>query len=477
MFRQKRPASGAAVLSLSPDLAEWFDGRGGRPSYGSAPVQGEGAGALVAAAEAAQAAAGTRRRPCVLVASAPLVHHQHLRLPPLGRRDLDQVLARRAAKAFGEDAGEVHYHALGSGSEAGGTDPQEPWTLLAMQRGPWNALFLQLRERGFRVRRAVSGRQAVIDAARVALQSPEQVAVILGVEPRAITLSLVRGATVLHQEAIEGDFLTNPAIASSLVHEVRSFIGYWKKESRGEQVGELVLFGMSPDRSRLLRTAFEAALDGVRVTSLPDGDESELAGRYAYFDAARRSGPLNPDLTPWLPPPRSALTAAGLVVLGLAAAAGWRIQGYLGERAAGLAADARSLEDEARELTTLNARNERARSRVDHLSACAERARQVAAAGIDTEGILGEALSAFHGRATLMDFDLRPTAAGAGFELVLGGRVDASPGRLLAALGGLKRSLEASGRFHSVELVLPDAVPSSGAPGELDFLVDTRLGG
>jgi hypothetical protein len=474
----RRFGSAPAAVHLCADHAEWLDDAGPAVRYGTAPVEGRGAAALVAAVEGARKAAGAPRRPLVLALQDGLVAFALHAVPPLGRKDLRDVLARKAARALACEPDDAVFAAFAPPSVGAAPGTQEPWCVTALRRAEITALCLRLRDRGFAVRRVVAGRQAALQAALSAAGPTAGATMVVVVGPTALTISLCRGSAVLNQDVIEGDLRANPGLASSLIQQAKSVVGYWRKESRGEHVEELVLFGLYDERALLLKHAFEAALPGVRVRCVPAEVADEDADRYAYLRAARCEGPLCPDLSIPMPPRRR--TVAALVALGILGVAGVGATAAVSIRGEArlLGAHARRLDRGSADLDRLRAENAHADQARRELEAELGRLAQIRATGVPVRDVFHAALAAFHGRATLVDLDVRPDPAG-GSRVAITGRVGADPATMLAALGELRRALEGSGCFAGISVLLPADLSASGAPagGELEFLVDGTLAG
>ncbi|MEM7307216.1 MAG: hypothetical protein AAF682_11130 [Planctomycetota bacterium] len=479
MFRRQLSTAGSAVLCLSREVAEWFDDSGKVARYGRATVEGEGGAALAAAADRARQESGGPRCPCVVTLGGGLIWHERIEAPPIGRKELTKVFTRKSAALLGVAREDTLFTALAPTS----TDPAAPgrsgatWTVLAMRRAEATALRLRLRERGFSVRRVVSSRMAAVQAAQRLLSRPASAAMLVSIEPSTVTLTLFRGETILNQDRIEGDFLVNPSIATSLIHEVKSFLGYWKKESRGEVVEELVLLGLPSDRGTLLRHAFESALSGVTVIVRPDEseEETELAGRFEHFRAARAVGPLNPALTTPLAPRRATVAALALCCTVAACAVGWRIHGRLVAQEQELRVRAGLMGAEAADLTTVYDENRDAAERIERLRASVERVALIRASGVAAEEVVAATLDAFQGRASLLDLDVRAGIAPGELKVAITGLVGADPAEILVALGGVTRSLEGSGRFRDVVLTLPDVMPDARSGRNVEFQINALL--
>jgi len=465
MTTPRRKPPGTAAVSLCRERATWLvDGPDG-PLHGQADVRGEGVDALVAAIEAAREAAGAPLDPIVLALGRGLVAHELLRVPPLPKRELGEVFSRRTAKTLGAARDEVAFTAFCSGEDdSPRREKEQCWTVAAVRRAELTALCLQLRDRGISVRRVVSARLASLAAARRALADTERPAVLVAIEPTAITLSLCRGEAVLNQDAIDGDFLNNPAIASSLIHQIKSVIGFWKKESRGEQVKQLALFGLHPERAAVLKHAIEDALGGVTVVFAPAEAEHAMDGAFAHLRAAQVADSFNPDLSVPLPPRRTTVAAAVAVAVLAIAGGGLTAAERVGAEVRALNSEAGRLAESSRALPGLSAANARAESTLASLAVQTERLRAIRARGIPAEDLFTTALAALHGRAELGDFDVRSDRRGVA-TAVISGSVGADPSVALASLSEVLRALERSGRLADLRLELPDQLPDD-RPGE-----------
>lgn len=464
-----------AVVSLSRERAEWFRERAGTPSYGSAPVEGPGVGALIAAIEAAREAAGASPGPVVLMLGEGLVARDLLKLPPLARGELDAVLSRKAAHALEARVDDVALHAFAPNKSAiPGHAQGDPWLLTSFRRSELGTLCRKLRQHRMPVRRVVDGRLSALAAAHAKLKDPRSTAILIGIEPHAITLTLCRGEAVLNQDTIAGNVQENPAIVPSLIHQVKSLLGFWKKESRGEAVAEIVLFGLHPDHGVLLQRAFETALSDVRVSHAPDAGSHELEGRFEYLRAAAVPGPFNPDLSLPLPPSRTRLAAAFAVSLVLVGATGFGATRHLRERTRTLTTEARRLSRPLQQFPVLLAERRRLEQALATLALRTERLEALQRRGIDAKGLFATVLDAMRGRASFLDLDVRTDPEGI-TSAVISGTLGAEPVTVFSNLNQVMRTLQRSGYFSALELVLPQELPASDPGAQLEFQIEAEL--
>jgi hypothetical protein len=421
-----------------------------------------GAKALLAAVLEARRTAGASARALVLAVGAPHSFQRVLALPPLADKDLELVLARRARALSGTPDDTVRYRARALAriaDESDGDAPQTSW-LVAGTRPEVGELRRELREHGLRARRVVSAELAALECGRRHAQEPTQPVLQIVVSDGAVAVALTSGADLHYHQTIEGDLTTRPALASGLVHEIRTCAAFWKKASRGQNVSQVVVLGLARERVELLALTLAGILPGASVTPVVAGDD-ERGARLALVAAAHARGALSPELTAWLPPHRRRVGLVLTLVGVLALASASLVLDRALIRAGRLADEAQALRRGTAELEELRARGDELASVLADVRRHAVRGAELASHGLELESLLASLGSSFDGRAELEQ--LRLGLGDEGPELTLRGRCAGDSAALVARLGGLLERLAREPALPALALSLPEEL--ARAPG------------
>lgn len=470
MSRSRDPSGEPAVLAVSPHACEWLSA--------SAPpiridVPTSEPAVLVEAAEQAWRAAGGGHRKCILSLARPFVAHRVLELPPLSRAELQRVLERRARGLWeGRADGRPPLYTARE-LQRPGREGARRWLLVSVDDRPVRVLRRGLAERGLRVQRIVARDLAALESARQAAATEGEATIVIVVEDSAVTVALLSGTDIVQRDTIEGSLATRPALAGSLVHEVRTCAGIWRKESRGARVGHVVVFGLPRPRVELLGLSLAAVVpDAPVLAATPEGDAT---GSLGALDAARVRGPLNPELGFWMPLRRRTAGLVGALVGVAALSSAWVLFESGSTRIRELRAETRALLQRSDGLAELRARNLAARGEVELLEHHLARMDRVHSAGLDLDGLLVAIDDAFSGRARLRGISARRDVGGSA-RVVLEGSCDPDPARLVPRLREVLDDLQVSSGLADLRLSLPEDL-SRGDRDEATFRISGRAGG
>ena len=461
-----------AVLALSREQAEWFDGTpensGASPRTALRPVLGPAPGDLAQAAREVLDAVGSGRRPCVLALAAGLVEQRVLPLPDLPRKELRKIFSRKAAALLGVAPDETLYTALplfaqvaeSARAEGESSDParagsalERKWLLVATKRSFAVELRLALRRQGIQVERVVSARLARLCRAQEVRGETGRACIVIDVESRAIAVGLIAGDVLAHQSQLEGSFEATPTMALTLIQEVKGLDAFWRKTSRGGSVEQVVVIGLPHERGRLLAHALTTALASASVTLLPGEDTAPDSGRLASLEACRSEGPFGVDLTVRLPARHAHLVTLGACLLIVTGGAGSLLHAHLARERDALEADSRIYAVHGRDPERVSERRAAARRAVDELADEASRIEAAGATGVPFEAALRDAFDAFGERAALLSLSIGSEAEGG--EVAIAGETWSHPVASWRALEELAAELEASPRFEAVEVEPP----------------------
>ncbi len=472
--KSKAP-SALSVLYLGEQRAEWLcpDGTGGM-SFGQAHVAGSAPQDWVSAACQAAQDAGGAPGPCVLMLGAGLVAQGSVQVPPLKRREQADVLCRRAARLLDVEADEVLFHAQETGSSEEpeeGAAAEHLWLVSSMPRELLRGLGIALRAEGFRVRRTTTSEFAACNrgeaaaaesCAKVRADAPgdaEQQAVLVAlIESEQSTVTLVHEGRIVNREVYSGNFHERADLGPSLIQDIRSRAAYWRRVSRGSDVGTVLLLGLAAEHGARMQESVQLALPGIDVRSLPVGG-GPRGGRSELLRCALVSGTFSADLTMKLPPrpARLMMASTALLLLFLLPAAWFSYNNLRILR--DLEHDTVQLERETGNYGEVELERVRAEEGLLRLERELDRLAAGKRLGIDLPKMLETSLVAFDADAALLSLALTSGAGGA-LNLSARGTAASAPTESTAALGRIERSLEGSELFDSIEILPPPSLPN-----------------
>lgn len=460
------PSATASVLLLGGEFAEWCDERG----HARVPIRGRTPSELASAAAEAVQALGSRPGRCLLALGTGLIEQRTLTLPELKRSELSNIFLRKAAALLEAPLEDTLYAALPQMPDPGNTVGQtneRRWYVVAARRKQIVDLRLELRARGFDVRKVVAARLARLCQADLTRGESESAAIVIDVELDGVTVSLIAERTLVQQNRMQGSFETLPSMAFSLLQEVKSFEAFWRKLSRGGSIAHVVVIGIEPELSPLFGNALAQAMPQSRLHLLPQpaAGEAEIAnangaralgrvaGRIAALRACTADGPFNADLTVDIPARYGYAASLAACLLLVAGGLGMLLRGHLSGRLEQLDQRTESFNASAVELETLREENERTAQLAADLELECERLIRAGQVGMPLDQALADCLDALDERALLTNFSSE-YEDGEG-EIRIGGLTDPRPVVAMHALTDIARSLEHSASFAAVTMDAP----------------------
>jgi hypothetical protein len=458
---------------LGPFSVEWFESRAGaEPLRARIDVEDSNPDLLVQAVLEARRLAGSTLCECVLSVAQPLSFHRVLTLPPLARRDLEQVLRRRAETAAGE-AGSVYCAqelAPLAGEEPRGAEKE--W-LLAGTRALVRLLCRRLGERNLLVRRVVASELCAFEQARRAAPDPAQPVLALLVAEGSTAVGLVHAGRILYQESIQGDLAARAALGTALLHEIRTCASFWKKKSRGGGVTQVVVLGLPRERVELLGLSLATILPGCSVQCVRA--EPAADARLDWLEAQFATGELALDLTFFLPRRRRALAWGGALALIATAGGAFALLESGSEEARALQAEAVAVRRATSDLEDLAAEAQAVQVLEQEVRAELARNRELAALGVPFERTLQSVLGAFQGLAEVSDMRIFAGANGEPDRLHVVGQSSDDPAVFLARVRDLVARLERDPRLAAIQLTLPERFTVGVGSGV--FTLDAEIRG
>ena len=481
------------VLALSAYEAEWLPSSDEEP--GARVVHDVRRPAELASVarqawdKATRSSSGRGRSPgaCLLALGPAFVHERLIELPALPARDRREVLRRKAASLVHCGADEVAFSASLQ-MKASGKGELDRWLILAVRRSEIEELFEALRARGFRVVRTVSTRMGPVREAlsKSAPRSNAEGLVVIAVEPRSTTVSLVAGSALISQSSLTGNLSAQPGLARSLMQEVRSLDIFLRKGKRARHVTEIAWVGLADGTARLLRKSLSNALPEAQVLSLIDttsrSESSDRAaerhsrqevgldlGRRETLAACRSESGFVQD-PPVRPPRRRAAVAARfglalLVCLLSALLLNDRLTEGLGELERALERLGREEHETRRALVQAA----EAREDIESLRAQLLRADRARHGGVPFEALVEDTLAAFGDRGALasLTLDHEQAGEGGGSTMVVTGWTDPDPVRSARHVEGIAKALERRRGPSAIQVDPPAELPIPAGDGAL----------
>lgn len=412
-----------------------------------------------------------RRRPVVLALGPDLVPSKVVELPALSARELERVMARRAAALVDVEPGRATFSAIALDGE---DLAERRWLMSAMGADPLADMQHELRRLGFPARYVVPSRIAPFLAARVAQGTERGAATLVAVfEEEHCAIGLLAEGRLVHTSTLQGGaqrHLEEPHTAKAFVQELRGLDAFWRRQSRGESLKAVVVGGMEAGGVAQLAPAIKSALGDVAVGAVPStladapAAEAPLDG-----DAAREQA--RADVLSCMTGPRMAavdfgvelrprtrtlvaLATASALVFGTMALA---LREHFGVHRETLETQSVVLRAATADLAGLEARAASVREVEAMVLAAAEDLRAVCELGIPAEQLLSGVLAAFQGDAQLLNVSAScPLVHEKGSGLLrIRGAVPDVPGFTAAALARLEGRLGALPGVATVQVDAP----------------------
>lgn len=468
-LRRRHPT---AVLRLSRRWAEWLDWDGeGRATLERRPVEGERPQDLARAALQAAAVAQRGRRRCIVALAEGLLKQRAIELPPMASAARRAVLARKAAGLLDLTEDRVLYSALELADDEAARSAQGTtrWLLVAQERAFAVALRTALEAGDLRPERVVSESLAHLDAAQRLRGEVGPACIVIDVGDAEVGVGLIAARAVHHMTVLPGSLASTPALALTLLHEVRTLEAFWRKESRGGNVEQVVLLGLDAERSEALGAAVRSVLPAVTLTAEPAERGAPGSGRLASIAACAAEGPFTLEIGARRPVRTARVLTVGTALLTLIGAFAVYSQRGTAEETRRLREEADFLARESGDLELLRASTAGAREAVTRLDQEVRRLERTAALGLALEPCLREILLACGRDAVPLSIRVRAPWDGRAGELVVSGRTPADPLDSTRRLALVAQRLQRSQRFEGVEVLVPDSLPDP-REGEAELL-------
>lgn len=440
-------------------------------------------------------AEGLSKRPVIVALAPELISAKILELPPLSPRDLHGVIARRAAALLDLEADEASFSAIALDGEDAA---DRRWLVHATAKKPLTEFQSTLRSIGYPAKVVIPARtapflssrctDAAIDsgATLVALFERDSCAIGLLSEGRIVHLSSLRGGI--------GPHLSEPQTARAFVQELRGVDAFWRRTSRGDRVGAVLIGGAESLVVEQLGAAIRGALGDVEVKMLDaavtsarqedgalpvaslealdaendDGldplDEATERARIALLGSltSNRIGGL--DLAVDLRPRgRNVLLvgSASAVVFGTLAAT---LRMDLEGRAAQLAVEAQVFEAAAADLEELQGLERSVRGIESQVRTACDELQAASSVGLPAMDLVDGVFGAFDGRTELLSISATGPSLAQGGEgvLRLRGVVEDVPGETAASLSSLEARLRGVVGVSDVEIEMPSLSDRAG---------------
>lgn len=479
MTRRPQRRRPPAVLRLSRRWAEWLDWDAeGRATLERRPVEGERPQDLARAALEAAAAAPRGRRRCIVALAEGLLKQRAIELPPMAAAARRAVLARKAAGLLDLSEDKVLYSALELADDdvARSAQGATRWLLVAQERAFAVALRTALEAGDLRPARIVSESLAHLDAAQRLRGEVAPACIVIDVGDAEVGVGLIAERAVHHMTVLPGSLSSAPALAMTLLHELRTLEAFWRKESRGSNVEQVVLLGLDAERSEALGAAVRSVLPAATLTADPAERGAPGAGRLASIAACSVQGPFALEIGVRRPVRTGRVLAVGAALLTLLGTFAVYSQRGTADETRRLREEATFLAREAADLEFLRASTAGAREAVARLDQEVQRLERTAALGVSLEACLREVLLACGRDAAALSIRVRAPWDGRAGELVVSGRTSADPLGSTRRLALVAERLQSSRRFEAVEVLVPDSLPDAReGEAELQFGLVARV--
>ncbi len=419
---------------------------------------------------------GVRPGKCTVLLGGKQVKTRTFSLGQVPAKEWRSILRRKAANLLEVEAHQVVFTALPLVNNEGESDLR--WLVSAMRLDDLRSLQLHLLKDGFRPKRFLFARQAMLRTAESYLStgSEDEAWVIAGVEDAGVAISLVAGGELVQQSFVPGQFEAQSAMAASVLQEMRGFESYWRRFSRGGAIDDLFVAGLTHDEAEQFELACKAALPNSEFLAVGGEQGAPVEEtRSAYLaTCAAGEGPEG-DLTLPMPVQRGWVAAAVVAMLALGLWGGNLVQERYAERADWHAASAASLSTRVPELESIQVDLNAIQSRRDEVQQRRKLARAVGTAGLELSEWVQLTREAFEGHALLESLHVDDGGGEMSFSAT--GRVASDPSVSTPALAAIDAALGQHPHIRMFKLRLPSTVQSgrAGLPG-LEFRITGAIG-
>ncbi len=472
-----------------PNLAPWLQRSGGidilvlDSDQASARLWRGSSAALIrscsASPEAAKAQAGeiadllgSRRSALKLALGPGWVTTATIDLPPMPRKELALVLARRAAKLTNLEAGDLQFRArvLGPVGNLEQDGKEIRYLLAATSRARIEPLRSELARRGKTVESVLPACLARLSYACHKLADEasfarQRSAIVIDIGPRSVVTSLISGELLLSQTVLDGDFSRVPTLPLAILQELKNLDAFHRKVRRGEGVSCVFVLGMPEARARLFESVMKSSLAAAAAIFEPahQGDVEASVFQELSLLSAVHEGPFSLELKAPIPLGRRERTVLGVGVSLSALVIAAVTVGRVDEAQQRVRAQQARAEQLAVGVEDLDVADRAFEQAVIDLEDQVTRLSAVGDVGFDpgvTLSRIGACIPA-----ELLPTSLSVTSSEALGEVRISGRVDPDPVRAFRSLERLRTGLEALPEIEGVE-VEPD--------GTLDRSEDSR---
>lgn len=419
---------------------------------------------------------GVRPGKCTVLLGGKQVQTRTFSLGQVPSKETRSILRRKAANLLEVEVHQVVFNAMPLANNEGETDQR--WLVSAMRLEDLRSLQLQLIKDGFRPKRFLFARQAMLRTAESYLSTgaDDEAWVIAGVEDAGVAISLVAGGELVQQSFVPGRFEAHSAMAASVLQEMRGFESYWRRFSRGGAIDDLFVAGLTHEEAEPFELACKAALPNSEFLAV-GGEEGEPfeETRAAYLaTCAAGEGPEG-DFTLPMPVQRRwvATTVLGMLLLGVWGGS-W-FQGRFAQKANRLSTTTAALSVDVPDLDVIQSDLSAIQSRRSEVEQRSQLATQIGTAGIELSEWMELVRSAFAGHAVLESVHFDDGGGEMSFSAT--GRVAVDPAISTPALAAIDAALSDHPKIRSFKLRLPATVQGtrSGLPG-LEFRITGAIG-
>ncbi|MFT7677635.1 MAG: hypothetical protein ACI8QC_001617 [Planctomycetota bacterium] len=417
---------------------------------------------------------GDRPGRCILMLGGDWTTQKVINLVSMGPKDLARVLQRKATGLLGVESADAWYRAIQlCGAEA----EEKRWLICALRKSELLSLTHELKRAGFHAVRISSPRFSILTARGQSEVEPKSkeghTRILLNVEPQGASISLLSEGSLVQQSYIAGSF-DQPGFVATLLQELRSFEGFWRKLSRGGSMDEVLVIGLTEDAFKTLCPAINAALGNPEcaISANSDCATDSDARANALIVAANQADPRG-DLSPKRPPSYSLMTVCAAVAIGIGLDIGFRGQNRIQLERTELEQRSSALWLESRDHDRLTDELGRAQQALAVSDDGVERLLAVGNASVPLADAMQDVEVSFEGFARLDSIQVSPE--GKGYKVTMTGSTDSDPGRSLRNLNQVIAALETSATFTDVVLEPRQGALSRSGSEDLSFEITSKV--
>ncbi|KAA3606732.1 MAG: hypothetical protein DWQ01_17095 [Planctomycetota bacterium] len=425
---------------------------------------------------------GLSGKPILLALGEAWLQHSLLEIPELAKGAQRQVLHRKACKLIDAENRDTLFASI-LFRKANQHEEMRRRLLVVLKRGEINHLLQRFRAHRIPIKKLTVANLQRLSFAGGLAHGNEEAQIVVEVDSEQTVVTLVANGSIVQRNVLGGGLDESEVRALSLAQEIRGLDFFWRKNSRGGTVQQIVLFGLGHANFESLRGAVARVLESVEVIDggsraaghVGEGNQEDQP-RYGALRACACFGEMSLDLSPLLPAGYLPLLALSAVLLGFTGFGLLKFHQKISDRMKSLRSETAALLGESSDLERLRQEQTQALVQLKNFETEVQRVAQAGAVGIDLEHCLQEAIAAHTDDAAILGIEIKPAESG-GVRMHINGLTHAHPLKAVEALRRVQHRLESSPAFKQVAVEPQAGSAREGAGRYAPYSASAQLEG